>query len=554
MSIRTLATAVTLGILAAWAATPCSAAVVPCVNGFAGPYPCKGVDLMAFLPHSTWNGGGGNDMWGWADPQTGHEYAIVGTRNGTAFVDVTVADAPVYVGVLPAPTASIPRHGDGDADRHCPPGEHLGLHDGSCSGSSLWRDMEVFGDHVYIGSEQAGHGLVVFDMSQLRNVTNPPVTFAETFRFTGIGNSHTITVNPQSGIVFANGSRSATACATILCPNGLPCPTNTGGPVMLDASVNPSAPVLVGCNVVDGYTHDSQCVTYAGPDAAYTGHEICLNSNEDTLTIVDVTNKLAPVMVSRTAYAGRGYTHQGWLTEDHRYFLLDDELDEDNFGHNTKTYIFDMLSLGSPQLIGTHIAGTRAIDHNQYIAGRYSYQSNYRAGLRILHTGRARLGRLKEVAYFDVFPADDNSGFAGTWGNYPFLPSGNVVVSTMESGGGLFVLRPRLANLQMEVAQIAPGVFRLTVTNDGPAAVEAADVALEGGTIWSLQPSQGSCSRRPAQCALGPLASGATAIVDVTLSPFAVSRRVRAEVMATGALDGVAADDSVSFAPTPAWK
>lgn len=70
---------------------------------------------------------------------------------------------------------------------------------------------------------------------------------------------------------------------------------------------------------------------YAGPHAAYVGHEICLNSNEDTLTIVDVTNKSAPLMLSRTGYVGRGYTHQGWLTNDQAYFLLDDELDERNF-------------------------------------------------------------------------------------------------------------------------------------------------------------------------------------------------------------------------------
>jgi choice-of-anchor B domain-containing protein len=413
--------------------------------------------------------------------------------------------------------------------------------------------MEVYADHVYIGSEQSTHGVVVFDLRQLRNVVNPPVRFTETFRFTGVGNSHTITVDPQSGFVYINVSISASAC--------LPAPTNTGAAVILDASVTPGAPTFAGCSdIAGGYTHDSQCVTYAGPDQAYVGHEICLNSNgrqgtgTDNLTIVDVTNKAATTVISRTTYAGAGYTHQGWLTEDHRYFLLDDELDESNFGHNTKTYIFDLANLSSPQLIGTHIATTAAIDHNQYIVGPYAYQSNYRAGLRILHTGRARYGRLREIAYFDVYPANDDRGFNGTWANYPFFPSGNVVVNTIESTNGLFVLRPRRTNLQIEVAPLGPSLFRLTVTNDGPADVEGADVALQGGTIWSLQPSQGSCSRRPAQCALGPLASGAAAIIDVTLSPLAVSQRVQAEVMATGALDGTTADDSVRFPSDQAWR
>lgn len=557
MSLRTLASAITLGIVAA-AATPATGAVVPCVNGFAGVYPCKGVDLMAFLPHATWSGGAGNDIWGWTDPQTGHEYAIVGTVKGTAFVDVTVAEAPVYVGFLPCwqciwPFDGTTRHGDGPPDDketpRCAPHDEQGLHDGGCEGDSSWRDMEVYADHVYIGSEQPGHGLVVFDLRQLRNVTGPPARFTETFRFAGVGNSHTITVNPETGFVFINGSATATACA--------PQPTNTGAAVILDATANPSAPTFAGCSdIASGYTHDSQCVLYAGPDLQYVGREICLNSNgrqgpeTDWLVIVDVTNKTATSLISRITYQGAGYTHQGWLTPDHRYFLLDDELDENNQGHNTKTYIFDLTTLSAPQLIGTHFATTQAIDHNQYIVGKYAYQSNYRAGLRILHTGRAGLGRLREVAYFDVYPANDLRGFNGTWANYPFFPSGTVVVNTIESNAGLFVLRPRRTNLKLEVAPLFPGVFRLTVANDGAEAVDGAEVSLTGSTgIRSVTPSQGSCSMRPANCVLGPLAGGASATIEVRLSPRAVAPRLHAEVQATGALDATPEDDAVDLVP-----
>jgi choice-of-anchor B domain-containing protein len=406
--------------------------------------------------------------------------------------------------------------------------------------------MEVYGDHVYIGSEQGGHGLIVFDLRQLRDVVTPPVEFTETFRFAGVGQSHTITVNPQAGIVFINGSRSASACA--------PGPQNTGGPVMLSAQANPSAPVFVGCNLVDGYTHDSQCVTYNGPSAAFAGREICFNSNEDTLTIVDVTDKQAPSMVSRTSYPGVGYTHQGWLTSDSRYFLLDDELDEGNFQHPTKTYIFDLLNLAAPVLVGTHFGTTAAIDHNQYIVGRYSYQSNYRAGLRILHTGRAGLGRLREVAYFDIYPANNDRGFQGSWANYPFFPSGNVVVNTIESNAGIFVVRPRRTNLKLEVAPLMPGSFRFTLRNEGPSDVESAEISLSGGSIWSLMPSQGSCARRPAACDVGALASGASATVDVVMAPFSLGVPLHASVEGTGALDEIAEDDAVDVAPALGWR
>ena len=42
----------------------------------------------------------------------------------------------------------------------------------------------------------------------------------------------------------------------------------------------------------------------------YHDHEICFCYNEDTLTIVDVTDKHDVQIISRTAYQGVNYTHQ----------------------------------------------------------------------------------------------------------------------------------------------------------------------------------------------------------------------------------------------------
>ena len=128
---------------------------------------------------------------------------------------------------------------------------------------------------------------------------------------------------------------------------------------------------------------------------AHQGQEICFASNTDTLTIVDVTNKAAPVMISRTGYPGVGYTHQGWLTADQSHFLIDDELDEMNLGHPTWTYIWNLTDLDAPVLLGHYTGPTMATDHNQYIHQGYSYQADYRAGLRILEVegGHAGAGR-----------------------------------------------------------------------------------------------------------------------------------------------------------------
>jgi choice-of-anchor B domain-containing protein len=222
---------------------------------------------------------------------------------------------------------------------------------------------------------------------------------------------------------------------------------------------DPTNPSFAGCFSNDGYTHDAQCVNYNGPDADLQGKEICFNANEDTVTIVDVTDKSNPVQISRTGYSGSAYTHQGWLTEDQTYFLLDDELDEQNFGHNTRTRVWNVSDLDNPVIDNTFDGTTPSIDHNQYIKGNFSYQADYRAGLRILDI--SNIGAPVEVAYFDIYPADDNAQFNAAWSNYPYFESGTVIVSGIEQG--LFILQP---NLQTGPVDNAPSVTVTAPTNN----------------------------------------------------------------------------------------
>ena len=376
------------------------AATEVCSGGTADGYPCDNIDLVSFLPLSSIGGGEANDIWGWTDPQNGDEYAIVGRTNGTSFVDISDAENPVYLGNLPSQT-----------------------------GSSTWRDIKVYQNHAYIVSDSNGnHGMQVFDLTQLRNVSSPPVTFSNTTLYTSLGSMHNIVINEDSGYAYAvGGSSGSNRCS--------------GGLHVINIQT-PASPSFVGCFSSDGYTHDAQCVNYNGPDAQYQGSEICVNSNEDTVTIVDVTNKSNMTQISRVGYTGSEYTHQGWLTEDHRYFLLDDELDEQRNGHNTHTYIWDVQDLDNPQLIGTYVSSLPNIDHNLYVKGDYAYLANYRAGLRIVDLANVSSGTLTEVAYFDVYPSSNSAQFNGAWSSYPYFDSGNVIVSGIEQG--LFVLKPNL--------------------------------------------------------------------------------------------------------------
>lgn len=371
-----------------------------CTDGEAAMFPCEHVNLGTFIPLSEMQATWANDIWGWTDRKSGKEYALIGLGNGTGFINVTKPRHPQYLGKLPTHTTS-----------------------------STWRDIEVVNNHAFVVSEADGHGMQVFDLTRLRGVKDPK-TFTEDAWLGGFGQAHTLTANDDTNFVYVNGSTQGVTA----CDNG------GGGPIMIDVS-NPTKPDVAGCVAMDGYTHDMQCVSYHGPDADHDGREICLGSNEDTLTITDVTNKDNPQQLSRTSYNTASYVHQGWLTPNQRYFLSNDELDE-AYGRvpSTTTYMWDLSDLDSPVVMGGFKHGTQAIDHQLFIRDGFAFESNYMSGVRILGTKKLSEGDMQKRGFFDVYPAADAIDFAGTWANYPFFKSGTVVATGMEEG--LFVLRP----------------------------------------------------------------------------------------------------------------
>ncbi len=385
-----------------------------CEDGQAGEYPCENVDLLSHMPLEEFGSESGNDIWGWTDPETGKEYALMGLNDGTGFVDVSEPTNPVYLGKLPTRTED-----------------------------SIWRDVKVYKDHAFIVSEAEGHGMQVFDLTRLREASGPQEWTADA-NYAEFSNAHNVAINEETGFAYAIGTN-----------------TCEGGPHMVNIK-NPTDPTFAGCVSGDGYTHDTQVVVYEGPDEDYQGREIAFSANEDTLTIVDVTRKSAPEQIARINYAGSVYTHQGWLTEDQGTFLLGDELDEfatQGVVNNTTTYIFDLEDLDDPTVATKtqkHVAETDAIDHNLYTTGDFVHQANYRAGYRLLDGSAADDGELTEVGFFDIYPEDDASEFNGAWSNSPYFDNGTVIVSGIEQG--LFVLEPTVEGFgPPEAEEPAPG-------------------------------------------------------------------------------------------------
>jgi choice-of-anchor B domain-containing protein len=374
---------------------------------------CRDVDLLAFLPVRDIGGSRGvqlNDVWGWTDPESNREYAIVGRMDGTSFIDVTDPVNPVYLGDLPLTEGANP---------------------------NVWRDMKVYRNHVFIVADAAGeHGMQVFDLARLRSVpAGTPAKFAADVTYDRINSAHNIVINEESGFAYIVGSSGGESCG--------------GGLHMVDIR-EPQRPTFAGCfadpqtgRASTGYTHDAQCVMYRGPDADYQGREICLGANETALSIADVTDKANPKALSRASYPNVGYSHQGWLTDDHRYFFMDDELDELNGSvTRTRTVIWDVSDLDDPQVAAEFLGTTAASDHNLYIRGDTMYQSNYQAGLRVVDISEVTAP--VEVGYFDTVPTGTNTpGFGGSWSNYPYFRSGTIVVTS--GSEGVFLLKKRPA-------------------------------------------------------------------------------------------------------------
>jgi choice-of-anchor B domain-containing protein len=312
----------------------------------------------------------------------------------------------------------------------------------SATGGIFWRDIKVYKNHAFVVSENTNHGMQVFDLTRLRNVANAPARFTADAVYTGISSTHNLDINEESGFAYLVGTNT--------CVSG----NEHGGLHMVDIS-QPLSPRFAGCALVqpgqpnNNYVHDVQCVNYDGPDTAFAGREICFGSNENAVVIYDVTDKSKPVVLSQTTYPTAVYTHQGWLTPDRKWFVFNDEGDEEGFGApptvaRQTTYILNVENLAQTGQVMASPNTTTSIDHNLYMPGDgYIYESNYTSGLRIFTERSVPTGRLQEVAWFDLYPENDNASFeGGTWSNDSWFDKGVVGVSSIDRG--LFLLKPKL--------------------------------------------------------------------------------------------------------------
>lgn len=386
-----------------------------CIDGVAAGFPCENISLLAHIALADFPTApsSGNDIWGHIDLNTGKEYAIIGLSNAISVVDVSEPENPLIVGSVNGQTTS-------------------------------WRDIKVWQffnntanrwqAYAYATADNVSEGLTIINLSGL------PQSIELVTRQTLDASAHNVYISqvdyglnialsgtePLLHIAGSNRSNGAFRSYSLLDP------TSPGLQYQ-----NPNASR-------DDYSHDvsslfvtdsraqSDCI-----NATETGCNVVLDFNENTLRIWDHTNANQATELSSSVYPLAEYTHSGWWTEDKQYVIVHDELDEQVHGINTTLNIFDISSLKQPLLVGTWRGPTRAIDHNGFVRGNHYYMSNYERGMTVLDISQA--ASPKQIGYFDTYPVSNNAAFNGAWGVYPFLPSGLILVSDINSG--LFVLR-----------------------------------------------------------------------------------------------------------------
>ncbi len=350
-------------------------------------FDASGIALLSWLPLDRFPSGSSsaNDVWGYVSP-TGREYAILGLSSGTGFVEVTDPCRPVVIADIP------------DAE-------------------SVWSDIAVYGHYAYNVTEGWG-GMQIIDLSQ---IDDHIVTLVGAVT-NGLETAHNVFINTESGYAYPCGANIAWGFAAY------------------DLS-DPENPQPVGAIPEEFYAHDVYMTSYE--DCPYPGRtgpcEIAFAFAAGAgLKIVDITDKTNMTTIATLAYPNLTYCHQGWLTEDRRYVLIDDELDElqNPAVTQTTTYVIDVQDLSTPQFVTSFSSGRSAIDHNLMVRGNLVFEANYSSGLHVFDI--SDIHDVQAVAYFDTRPEDDVLSFFGAWGVYTGLPSGIILVSDMERG--LFVL------------------------------------------------------------------------------------------------------------------
>lgn len=404
-----------------------------CINGNAGFYECNNLNLLAHMPLSSFSTtpSTANDIWGHVDLNTGDEYAIIGLRNGIAVVNVTDPTNPKEVGTV-------------------------------AGANSVWRDIKVyqyydneFGlwrAYAYATIDSAPDNITII------NLNNLPHSVSLVKKSNVVSTAHNIYIT--------NVDHTFNIALSGLIPSMQLTGTNKNGGAFTNYSltdpenITPVATLARG----QGYTHDgaSLVINDARKATACPNSDTCTifaDFNEKEFKLWNISDPKNVSLVSVGEYtdvaSSDQYVHSGWPSEDKQYLFVHDEFDEKDAGINSTVRVFSIADIANPQHVGQWTGPTRAIDHNGFVRGNRYYLSNYERGFSVLDISDPI--NPTKIGFFDTYTPSNNAAYNGGWGAYPFLPSGNILVSDI--GSGLYILQNKtLSSAQGSISFTVPKI------------------------------------------------------------------------------------------------
>lgn len=313
-----------------------------------------------------------NEVWGYTDCN-GREYGIFGSSAYVHFLDVTD----------PENVTEIASFAGGS--------------------TTIWRDFKTYKDHAYAVCDNCGEGMMVFDLSQLPDTVIMTEQSTEVFT-----SSHNIFVDEQVGRLYSVGTN-----------------TNGAGVHIYDLTEDPGQPVLLSEPVLPGgYMHDINVVN----NIAFA------SSGQNGLYVYDFTDPdNFEVLGTLTEYPEKGYNHSSWPTLAQDYLVMADETHDRGLKMVEIADLTDMtvVDVFRSELLAPEATGS--IPHNPFIRGNYIFVSYYHDGMQVFDMSNP--SEVTQVAWFDSEPDNTNyNGYSGTWGVYPFLPSGTILCSDIHRG------------------------------------------------------------------------------------------------------------------------
>ncbi len=333
--------------------------------------------LRGFFPKTEFNITTGSNICGYAT--NGREYALYGHSKGMSIIDVTNPDLPVIIHTIPAL-------------------------------ASAWREIKVYKNYAYVTTEALGQGLQIVDMAGLP-ATIAVKTYSGTDSVLNVINKvHSLHIDTAKGNVYLFGGSSSFSDNV----------TSSGATIL--SLKDPWNPKYIG-RFSTLYIHDG----YVNNDTLFASHVY-----DGSFSIIDFKDKSNPKTLSTTK-TPTAFTHNTWISKSGKYIFTTDE--------NAGSYLgaYDVSNPQLPVLVDKlrSAAKENAIIHNTHILGDYAITSWYGEGIVITDVSRPQ--NMVNVAQFDTYNGSI-AGFVGCWGVYPYLPSGNLVISNYT--GEFYVVTP----------------------------------------------------------------------------------------------------------------